>query len=139
GDHLKRELEMDLSRWPAEASRYYSMVSGGFSVSTNQDVVTVGPSFKPAEIRYLGKLKVRGVELELVEYLSGAAVDEAFASQYKLPSELVGSRAQILFGQAKFSAGHGYTLIACRFTSKSDTDWIKPLLAHISALLPAER
>jgi tetratricopeptide (TPR) repeat protein len=141
GDRLSRRLEMDLSLWSAEASRYYAMVSGGFMMRASAHAVTVGPSLKPGEAHYLGKMKVGGAELDAVEYVSAGKVDQAFADKYKMKAELVGSQAQIVFGQATFGRGpQGYTLIACRFTSQpGDTSWLQPLLENVQPLSRKER
>jgi tetratricopeptide (TPR) repeat protein len=138
GDRLKRQLEIDLSRWPAESSRFYAMVSGGFAVRSNKYAATVGPSLRPAEVRYRGNMKIAGAEMELIEYLSQPTVDQDFAAKYKLRSELVGSKAQIFFGQATFEGRHGYTLIACRFTAQPDIDWLKPLMENVGPLPKGE-
>ncbi|MGE5206280.1 MAG: hypothetical protein ACM3PW_11740, partial [Chlamydiota bacterium] len=82
GDRLSRRLEMDLSLWSAEASRYYAMVSGGFMMRTTAHAVTLGPSLKPGEAHYLGRTKVGRAELDVVQYVSDAKVDEAFATKY---------------------------------------------------------
>jgi tetratricopeptide (TPR) repeat protein len=141
GDRLSRRLEMDLSLWSAEASRYYAMVSGGFMMRSTAHAVTVGPSLRPGEVHYLGKMKVGRAELDVVEYVSDAKVDKAFANKYKMRPELVGSRAQILFGQATFGHGtQGYTLVACRFTTQAgDTRWVQPLLENVESVGKAER
>src|SRR5438874_1967815 len=140
GNRLSHRLEMDLSQWPAEASRYYAMVSGGFGMRSSAHTVTVGPSLNPGQVRYLGKFKVRMATLEVVEYVSDTTVDQPFATKYKLSSDLVGTRAQILLGQAMFAKqSGGYTLAACRFTTKPEVDWIKPLLEGVEALPKAER
>ena len=141
GDRLSRRLEMDLSLWSAEASRYYAMVSGGFIMRSTAHAVTVGPSLRPGEVHHLGKLKTGRAELDVVEYVSDAKVDEAFANRYKMRPELVGSRAQILFGQATFGHGtEGYTLIACRFTTQpGDPRWVQPLLENVESVSKAER
>ena len=141
GDRLSRRLEMDLSLWSAEASRYYAMVSGGFMMRSTLHAVTVGPSLRPGEVHYLGKMKAGRAELDVVEYVSDAKVDEAFATRYKMRSELVGSRAQILFGQATFGHGtQGYTLVACRFTTQpEDTSWVQPLVENVEPVGKAER
>ena len=141
GDRLSRRLEMDLSLWSAEASRYYAMVSGGFMMRTTAHAVTLGPSLKPGEVRYLGRMKAGRAELDLVEYISQTKVDEPFASKYKMRPELVGSRAQILFGQATF--GHstqGYTVIACRFINQDpDANWAQALLENVEPLGKEDR
>lgn len=141
GDRLSRRLEMDLSLWPAEASRYYAMVSGGFMMKTSGHTVTVGPTLKPGQVRYLGRSKVGRAELDVVEYISETKVDAAFAAKYKLSPDLVGSQAQILFGQATFGrAPHGYTLIACRFNSQpEDTSWARDLLANVEPVGKSEQ
>jgi hypothetical protein len=141
GDRLSRRLEMDLSLWPAEAFRYYAMVSGGFMMRSTAHTVTVGPSLKPGEVRYLGRTKVGRADLDMVEYISDSKVDQAFAAKYKLPAEVVGSQAQILFGQATFGrATHGYTLIACRFTTQpDDASWIRLLLQNVEPLGKGEQ
>jgi len=141
GDRLSRRLEMDLSLWSAEASRYYAMVSGGFMMRSTAHAVTVGPSLRPGEVHYLGKLKAGRAELDVVEYISDTKVDEAFANKYKMRPELVGSRAQILFGQATFGHGtQGYTLVACRFTTQpEDTSWVQPLVENVEPVGKAER
>ena len=141
GDRLSRRLEMDLSLWSAEASRYYAMVSGGFMMRTTAHAVTLGPSLKPGEVRYLGRMKAGRSELDLVEYISQTKVDEAFASKYKMRPELVGSRAQILFGQATFGHGtQGYTVIACRFINQDpDANWAQALLENVEPLDKEER
>jgi tetratricopeptide (TPR) repeat protein len=140
GDRLSRRLEMDLSLWSAEASRYYAMVSGGFMMRATAHAVTVGPSLKPGEARYLGRIKTGRAELDLVEYISETKVDEAFAAKYKMRPELVGSRAQILFGQATF--GHstqGYTVIACRFIAQDqDANWVQALLENVEPVGKAD-
>lgn len=141
GDRLSRRLEMDLSLWSAEASRYYAMVSGGFMMRTTAHAVTLGPSLKPGEVHYLGRTKVGRAELDLVQYVSEAKVDETFATKYRMQPELVGSQAQILFGQATFSHGtRGYTVVACRFTTQpQDTRWVQPLLANLEPVGKTER
>jgi tetratricopeptide (TPR) repeat protein len=141
GDRLSRRLEMDLSLWPAEASRYYAMVSSGFMMKATAHTVTMGPSLKPGQVRYLGKIKAGRAELDLVEYISDAQVDNEFATKYRMNPELSGSRAQILFGQAIFGHGtQGYTLAACRFTTQTeDTSWIQPLLENVEAVSKGER
>jgi len=145
GDRLSRRLEMDLSLWSAEAFRYYAMVSGGFMVNTSAHTVTMGPSLKPGQVRYLGKLKASHADLDVVEYVSAAKVDHAFAAKYKMSPELVGSQAQILFGQATFGHAthgytHGYTLVACRFTSQpEDTNWVRLLLENIAPVAKGEQ
>ena len=133
GDRLSRRLEMDLSVWPAEASRYYAAVSGGFMMKSRGHTVTVGPSLNPGQVHYLGRLKSGHAEVDVVEYISEAKVDQTFATKYKLRPELVGSQAQILFGQATFGhTAHGYTIIACRFAIQPEnTDWIQKLLENI--------
>src|SRR5581483_11233879 len=40
GDELKHRLEIELHAWPAEASRFYTMVSGGFAISKESNTVT---------------------------------------------------------------------------------------------------
>jgi len=141
GDRLSRRLEMDLSLWSAEASRYYAMVSGGFMMKASAHAVTLGPSLKPGEIHYLGKVKVGRAQLDLVEYISENKVDEAFATKYRMAPGMVGSRAQILLGQATFGHGpQGYTLVACRFTDQpEDTKWVQALLENVEQLGKAER
>jgi tetratricopeptide (TPR) repeat protein len=141
GDRLSRRLEMDLSLWSAEASRYYAMVSGGFMMKTSAHAVTVGPSLKPGEIHYLGKLKVGRAQLDVVDYVSENKVDEAFATKYRMAPAMVGGRAQILFGQATFGHGpQGYTLVACRFTDQpQDTKWVQSVLENVEQLGKAER
>ena len=141
GDRLSRRLEMDLSLWSAEASRYYAMVSGGFMMRTSAHAVTLGPSLKPGEVHYLGRTKVGRAELDLVQYVSEAKVDETFATKYRMQPELVGSQAQILFGQATFGHGtRGYTVVACRFTTQpQDTSWVQPLLENLEPVGKAER
>jgi Flp pilus assembly protein TadD len=141
GDRLSRRLEMDLSLWPAEASRYYAMVSGGYMMKTSGHTVTVGPSLNPGQVQYLGKLKAGRAELDVVEYISDAKVDQAFAAKYKMRPELIGSQAQILFGQATFGrAPHGYTLIACRFSSQpADISWARNLLQNIEPVGKSEQ
>lgn len=141
GDRLSRRLEMDLSLWSAEASRYYAMVSGGFMMQTSVHAVTVGPSLQPGEVHYLGKIKVGRAELDVVEYISEKKVDEAFAGKYRMAPGMVGTRAQILLGQATFGHGpQGYTLVACRFTNQSgDVSWVQPLLENVEQLGKAER
>ena len=141
GDRLSRRLEMDLSLWSAEASRYYAMVSGGFMMRSTAHAVTVGPSLRSGEVHYLRKMKAGRAELDVVEYVSDAKVDEAFANKYKMRPELVGSQAQILFGQATFGHGtQGYTLVACRFTTQpKDTSWVQPLVENVEPVGKAER
>ena len=141
GDRLSRRLEMDLSLWSAEAARYYAMVSGGFMMKSSAHAVTLGPSLKPGEVRHLGKRKVGRAELDVVEYTSQATVDEAFARKYRLTPEVVGSRAQILFGQATFGHGpQGYTLVACRFTTQpEDTKWVEAVLENVAPVAKEER
>ncbi len=136
GDRLSRRLEIDLSLWSAEASRYYAMVSGGFMMRTTAHAVTLGPSLKPGEVRYLGRTKLGRAELDVVQYTSTAKVDQAFANKYRMRPELVGSQAQILFGQATFGHGtQGYTVVACRFTTQpQDTSWVQPLLENVEPL-----
>ena len=141
GDRLSRRLEMDLSLWSAEASRYYAMVSGGFMMKTSAHAVTVGPSLRPGEVHYLGKVKVGRAQLDSVEYISENKVDEAFATKYRMAPGMVGSRAQILLGQATFGHGpQGYTLVACRFTDQpEDTKWVQALLENVEQLGKSER
>jgi hypothetical protein len=141
GDRLSRRLEMDLSLWSAEASRYYAMVSGGFMMKTSAHAVTVGPSLKAGEVHHLGKVKVGRAELNVVEYISEKKVDEAFATKYRIAPGMVGSRAQILLGQATFGHGpQGYTLVACRFTDQAeDTKWVQSLLENVEQLGKSER
>ena len=141
GDRLSRRLEMDLSLWSAEASRYYAMVSGGFMMKTSAHAVTVGPSLRPGEVHYLGKVKVGRADLDMVEYISANKVDEAFATKYRMAPGMVGSRAQILLGQATFGHGpQGYTLVACRFTDQpEDAKWVQTLLENVEQLGKAER
>jgi TolA-binding protein len=141
GDRLSRRLEMDLSLWSAEASRYYAMVSGGFMMKTSAHAVTVGPSLKAGEVHYLGKVKVGRAELDAVEYISEKKVDEAFATKYRMAPATVGSRAQILLGQSTFGHGpQGYTLVACRFTDQpEDTKWVQSLLENVEQLGKSER
>lgn len=141
GDRLTRRLEMDLSLWPAEAARFYAMVSGGFMMEASAHSVTVGPSLKPGEVRHLGEIKVGRAKLDVVQYVSRAKVDEAFAAKFKMRPQLLGSQAQILFGQATFGRGpQGYTVIACRFTSQpEDTAWLKSLLENIQPVSKADR
>ncbi len=141
GDRLSRRLEMDLSLWSAEASRYYAMVSGGFMMKTSSHAVTVGPSLRPGEVHYLGKVKVGRADLDMVEYISANKVDEAFATKYRMAPGMVGSRAQILLGQATFGHGpQGYTLVACRFTDQpEDTKWVQALLENVEQLGKSER
>ncbi|HSB74367.1 MAG TPA: tetratricopeptide repeat protein, partial [Terriglobales bacterium] len=100
-----------------------------------------GPSLKPGEVRHLGKMKVGRAELDVVEYASQATVDEAFATKYRLRPEVVGSRAQILFGQATFGHGpQGYTLVACRFTTQpEDTKWVEAVLENVAPVAKEER
>lgn len=135
-DRLSRRLEMDLSLWSAEASRYYAMVSGGFMMRSSAHAVTVGPSLKPGTVHYLGKRKVGRTELDAIEYISEAKVDQAFARKYRMSPELVGRRAQIILGQATFGHGtQGYTLIACRFIDDSeDVKWLDTVLENIAAV-----
>ena len=141
GDRLSRRLEMDLSLWSAEASRYYAMVSGGFMMKSSAHAVTVGPSLKPGEVHYLGKVKVGRAQLDVVEYISENKLDEAFAAKYRMAPGMVGGRAQILFGQATFGHGpQGYTLVACRFTDQpEDTKWVQALLENVEQLGKSER
>jgi tetratricopeptide (TPR) repeat protein len=141
GDRLSRRLEMDLSLWSAEASRYYAMVSGGFMMKTSAHAVTLGPSLKPGDVHYLGKIKVGRAALDAVEYISENKVDEGFATKYWMAPGMVGSRAQILLGQATFGHGpQGYTLVACRFTDQpDDTKWVQMLLQNVEQLGKAER
>lgn len=141
GDRLSRRLEMDLSLWSAEASRYYAMVSGGFMMKTSAHAVTLGPSLKPGEVHYLGKIKVGRAVLDAVEYISENKLDEAFATKYRMSPGMVGSRAQILLGQATFGHGpQGYTLVACRFTDQpEDTKWVQGLLENVEQLGKTER
>lgn len=138
GDELKHRLEMELHNWPAEASRFYAMVSGGFAMSENRYAVTLGPTFRPAQIRYLGKTKVRSTQLELVEYRSEDEIGDALLKQLQLRPEFLRSHAQILFGQAVFPNRRGFTLIACRFSAQDDLDWITPLMASITALAKSD-
>jgi tetratricopeptide (TPR) repeat protein len=140
GERLKQRLEMDLSQWPAEAARYYAMVTAGFGMRSSSHTVTVGPSFKPAQIKYLGEMKFGSARVELIEYVSEGKVDEAFAHAYKLRPELVGSKVQILFGQAKFGQNNGYTVTACRFVmGDADTEWLRPLLEAIVVVPTSQR
>ena len=141
GDRLNRRLEMDLSLWSAEASRYYAMVSGGFMMKASAHAVTLGPSLKPGEVHYLGKVKAGRAQLEVVEYISESKVDEAFATKYRMLAATVGSRAQILLGQATFGHGpQGYTLVACRFTDQpEDTKWVQTILENVEQLGKSER
>jgi len=141
GDRLSRRLEMDLSLWSAEASRYYAMVSGGFMMKSSAHAVTLGPSLKPGEVHYLGKIKVGRAQLDAVEYISENKVDEAFATKYRMGPGMVGSRAQILLGQATFAHGpQGYTVVACRFTDQpEDTKWVQGLLENVEQLSKTER
>ncbi len=141
GDRLSRRLEMDLSLWSAEASRYYAMVSGGFVMKTSAHAVTVGPSLKAGEVHYLGKVKVGRAELDLVQYISQNKVDEAFATKYRMSPSMMGSRAQILLGQATFGHGpQGYTLVACRFIDQPEnTKWVQTLLENVEQLGKTER
>lgn len=141
GDRLSRRLEIDLSLWSAEASRYYAMVSGGFMMRTTARAVTLGPFLKPGEVHYLGRTKVGRAELDVVQYTSAAKVDQAFANKYRMRPELVGSQAQILFGQATFGHGtQGYTVVACRFTTQpQDTNWVQPLLENVQPVGKAEQ
>lgn len=138
---LSRRLEMDLSMWPAEAARYYAMVSGGFTMRATAHAVTVGPSLKPGTVHYLGKVKVGRAELDAVEYISDAKVDEAFTNKYRMSPEMAGRRAQIIFGQATFGHGtQGYTLVACRFISESeDAKWLDGLLENVEPVGASER
>ncbi len=148
---LKQRIEFDLSAWPAEASRYYAMVSSGYRVRATPKVVTVGPSFKPAQVRYLGQVKIGNAQLELAEYFTDEVVSPDFAAKYKLRAEFIGSKVQILFGQAVFGKKHGYTLTACRFASapdvellaaepaKSNIEWIRPLLENIEQVSKTEQ
>ena len=141
GDQLSRRLEMDLSLWSAEASRYYAMVSGGFMMKASARAVTVGPSLRHGEVHYLGKVKLGRAQLDLVEYASESKVDEAFATKYRMMPAMVGSRAQILLGQATFGHGpQGYTLVACRFTDQpEDIKWLQALLENVEQLGKVER
>ena len=141
GDRLSHRLEMDLSLWPAEASRYYAMVSGGFMMKSSAHTVTLGPSLNPGQVHYLGRLKAGHAELDVVEFISAAKADQAFATKYKLRPELVGSQAQILFGQATFGhTTHGYTFVACRFTTQpQDSEWIQILLENIGPVGKGEQ
>jgi len=138
GDELKHRLEIELHAWPAEASRFYTMVSGGFAISKESNTVTVGPTFRPAQIHYLGKTKVGKAQLELVEYRSQDEINEAQLTQLQLRPEFLHSHAQILFGQAVFPNRRAFTLIACRFTTQDGTDWITPLLANTTPLVKSE-
>lgn len=140
-DRLSRRLEMDLSLWPAEAARYYAMVSGGFTMRSSAHAVTIGPSLKPGTVHYLGKVKAGRAELDAVEYISDAKVDAAFATKYRMSPDLVGRRAQIVFGQATFGHGtQGYTLVACRFIGASeDAQWLNALLENIEPVGKSER
>ena len=140
-ERLSRRLEMDLSLWPAEAARYYAMVSGGFTMRRSAHAVTVGPSLKPGTVHYLGKVRAGRAELDAVEYISEGKVDAAFASKYRMNPEMVGRRAQIIFGQATFGHGtQGYTLVACRFIGDSeDAQWLDMLLENIGPVGKPER
>ena len=140
-ERLSRRLEMDLSLWPAEAARYYAMVSGGFTMRRSAHAVTVGPSLKPGTVHYLGKVKAGRAELDAVEYISEGKVDAAFATIYRMSPEMVGRRAQIVFGQATFGHGtEGYTLVACRFIGDSeDAHWLDALLENIEPVGKSER
>lgn len=138
GDELKRRLEIELHGWPAEASRFYTMVSTGFSVSKESNTITVGPTFRAAQIHYLGKTKAGKAQLELVEYRSQDEIGEDQLRQLQLRPEFLHSHAQILFGQAVFPNRRAYTLIACRFTTQDGTDWITPLVTGITPLTKSE-
>jgi tetratricopeptide (TPR) repeat protein len=103
--------------------------------------VTVGPALRHGEVHYLGKVKLGRAQLDLVEYVSESKVDEAFATKYRMVPAMVGSRAQILLGQATFGHGpQGYTLVACRFTDQpEDINWLQALLENVEQLGKAER
>jgi tetratricopeptide (TPR) repeat protein len=139
GDRLARHLEMDLSQWPAEVTRYYAMLTSGPTARQSQYAITVGPSLSPAKVNYLGPTKSGRARVELVQYVSEQQVTPEFAQQYKLAPEFVGMRLQILLGQARFQGGGGYVFTACRFTSLADADWVKPLLEGIEPVAAQER
>ncbi len=135
---LAHRLETELSQWPAEATRCYAMITTGSVVRSTRESVTVGPSFRPAEARYLGIIRQRGMRIELAQYDSAEEITPTFAEQYQLPPQFVQSRLQVLFGQAMFAKSRGYAFLACRFTTTLDLEWIKPLLDSINPVPSAE-
>jgi hypothetical protein len=135
GDRLQHRLEMDLSEWPAEVTRYYAMLTSGPTLRKSKLGISVGPSFRPAKVQYLGTIRAGASRLELLQYQSADEVTPEFAQQYKLAPEFVHTRLQILFGQAMLDKGHGYTFTACRFTKAGDdVEWIQPLLQAVQAV-----
>jgi tetratricopeptide (TPR) repeat protein len=138
-DRLARRLEMDLSQWPPEVSRYYAMLASGPTVRTTKLGITVGPSFRPAKVKYLGNIRAGKTKVELVQYESEDEVTPKFAQEYKLAPEFVHTHLQVLFGQVMLDQSHGYTLTACRFAAGDDLQWIQPLLEAIQAVPARER
>jgi tetratricopeptide (TPR) repeat protein len=125
---LAHRLEVELSQWPAEATRYYAMITSGTTMLSTRQSVTVGPSFRPGQVQYLGQIKLRGARIELAQYTSAEEITPAFAEQYQLRATFVHARLQVLYGQAKFTKAGGYAFLSCRFTTSPDLEWIKPLL-----------
>jgi tetratricopeptide (TPR) repeat protein len=136
---LAHRLEVELNQWPAEATRYYAMITNGTTMRSTPQSVTVGPSFRPAEIQYLGTIKLHGARIELAQYTSSEEITPAFAEQYQMSAEFVHTRLQVLFGQATFEKSAGYAFLACRFTTAPDLQWIEPLLNSTVAVPSAEK